>query len=267
MPAASISPEATMVIRDISPSITTLSVPFDFAGGRVKAGGRATIFRLASGNLAVMSPVALTAPVRTKLATMGTIGYIIALNMGHHLHISAWAEAFPKAKVIGVDGLPEKRENDPATKGTNFSHVFTTNNKNTGIADDFDKEFSYEYIDGLPNKDVVFLHKPTKTLVQADILFNLPASEQYEKVPSGVKTGVLGRWVASAYSAQGSMVWQKRALWYGAGSKGRQSVADSMKRVLDWDFERIIPCHGDVIETDAKSRLAQVTEWFINGKK
>lgn len=266
MSPASLSPVGTMVIRDILPSITTLSAPFDFAGGRVKAGGRATVVRLASGNLAVLSPVALTAAVHSKLASMGKTRYIVALNITHHLHVSAWAEAFPEAKVLCVEGLPEKREKDTTTRGTNFSHVFTTDNKNMRIADDFDKEFSYEYVDAAPNKDLVFLHRPTKTLVQADILFNLPASEQYTKVQGGAKSGILGRCIASAYSTQGSMIWQKRALWYGTESKDRQSFADSMKRVLSWDFERVIPCHGDVIESNAKAKLAQVTEWFVNGK-
>ena len=34
------------------------------------------------------------------------------------------------------------------------------------------------YFSGFRNKDVAFLHIASKTLIQADLLFNLPATEQ-----------------------------------------------------------------------------------------
>lgn len=262
-------PEATMVIRDVASNITTLSVPFGIAGGRVKTGGRATLIRLSSGNLAVFSPVALTRSVRSKIDSLGKLQYIVAPNIVHHIHISAWAKAFPTADVICGAGLPEKREKDPETRGTTtFSHVFTMENKSTmKIADDFDKEFSWEYVTASSNQDIVFFHKPTRTLIQADLLLNLPSKEQFSKVPGGDTTGFLGRKAESAFSAEGDMLWQKRALWYGVGSKKRESFTDSMRIIQRWDFDRIIPCHGDTIETNGKDVWAKLTEWFINGKK
>ncbi|KAH8799777.1 hypothetical protein F5884DRAFT_811225 [Xylogone sp. PMI_703] len=259
---------ATMVIRTISPSITTLSVPFAFAGGRVKAGGRSSIVRLSTGSLAVFSPVALTPAVREKVDSLGTMRYIVALNIAHHIHISAWAKAFPDANVICVEGLPEKREEDISTQGTTFSHIFTTANKTTlHISDEFDAEFDYEYVSAASNKDLVFLHKPTRTLIEADLLLNLPATEQYSKVPGGTSVGMLGKAVSSAFSAKGNMTWQKRSLWYGVGSKNRQSFGESMRRILGWDFDMIIPCHGDVIDRDAKATFQRLMEWFTHGKK
>lgn len=123
MPSTKLSPEASIVIRTISPSVVTLSVPFEFAGGRVKAGGRATVVRLGNGSLLVLSPVTLTEQIRYQLADMGNIGHIAALNIAHHLHVSSCAAAFPEAKVISVEGLPEKREKVLATRGTHFNHI------------------------------------------------------------------------------------------------------------------------------------------------
>ncbi|KAJ2977413.1 hypothetical protein NQ176_g4385 [Zarea fungicola] len=266
--SAKSDPDATMVIRDITPSITTLSVPFEFAGGRVKSGGRATIVRLASGRLAIFSPVALTATVRSKLESLGTTQYIVAPNIAHHIHISAWAKAFPSAQIICGAGLVEKREQDPATRGTKFHHIFTQENSSQmEIANDFDNEFKWEYVTASSNQDIVFLHSPTKTLIQADLLLNLPSTEQYSKVRGGSSTGFLGRMVSSAFSTKGDMIWQKRALWHGVGSKKRESFSASMRNIQKWDFDRIIPCHGEVIETNAKGTWANLTEWFINGKK
>lgn len=35
--------------------------------------------------------------------------YIVAADQVHHLYVSDYAKAYPEAKVIGVEGLPEKR--------------------------------------------------------------------------------------------------------------------------------------------------------------
>lgn len=36
----------------------------------------------------------------------------------------------------------------------------------------------YSYFSGFRNKDVAFLHMPSKSLIEADLLLNLPANEQ-----------------------------------------------------------------------------------------
>lgn len=257
-----------MVIRDIAHSITTLSVPFSLLGGRAKTGGRATIVRLGTGSLAVFSPVALTSAVHQKLNSLGSVRYIVALNVGHHLSLTEWATAFPQAEVIGMEGLPEKREKSKATKGTRFSRVFTAENRGAlRISPEFDDEFEYEYMPASANKEIVFFHKPTRTMIQADLLLNLPATEQYSKVPGGHEAGFLGKVLGGVFNTQGDMLWQKRALWYGVGSKNRPAFAESLKTILSWDFDRIIPCHGDVIETGGTYKLEQLADWFLHGKR
>lgn len=44
----------------------------------------------------------------------------MAPNFEHHLNISAWSAEFPDAMVIGVEGLPEKREKTKRRKGSNL---------------------------------------------------------------------------------------------------------------------------------------------------
>ncbi|KAG9792317.1 hypothetical protein KCU88_g730, partial [Aureobasidium melanogenum] len=174
-------PAKVMVIRDITPNITTLSVPFA-RFGLIKVGGRATLVKLQTGNVAVFSPVALTSDVKSKVRTMGPIKYIVAPDIEHHIFVTPWAKEYPEAEVVGVEGLPEKREGNPDTKGIRFHHIFTAKNKrDMRISPEFDDEFDYEYFHSHSNKELVFLHKPSRTLIEADMLFNLPATEQYSK--------------------------------------------------------------------------------------
>jgi hypothetical protein len=258
-------PAAVMVIRDIVPGITTLSVPFELAG-RVKTGGRGTIVRLSTGSLAIFSPVCLTPEVRAKTESLGTLRYIVALNIEHHLFISSWVEAFPGADVICMEGLPEKREKNEATKGVKFTHVFTSQSKtNMKISAEFDSEFQYEFLNSHQNKELVFLHQPTGTLIEADLIFNLPATEQYSKTVKAADSGFLTKLAASILHTRGDIIWQKRILWYLSGAKDRGGFALSVQRMRQWSFDRIIPCHGDVIETGGKAVLDRVTEWFREG--
>lgn len=47
-----------VVIREVTPNVTTLSIPFKLFG-KVKVGGRGTLVRLQNGSLAVFCPVPL----------------------------------------------------------------------------------------------------------------------------------------------------------------------------------------------------------------
>lgn len=44
----------------------------------------------------------------------------------------------------------------------------------------------------------------------------------------------------------------------------RKSFAASTARIDKWDFDRLIPCHGDVIETGAKSVFQKVLKWHLD---
>jgi Domain of unknown function (DUF4336) len=260
-------PSKVMVIRDITPTITTLSVPFS-RFGLLKIGGRGTLVKLSTGNVAVFSPVALTPEVKAKVSSMGTLKYIVAPDIEHHIFISSWSKEYPLAEVIGMEGLPEKREDDPATKGVKFVHVFSTSNKHDmQISPEFDDEFSYEYIESHQNKELVFVHKPSRTLIQADVMFNLPATEQYSRTGESATSGVLTKIFDSVMNTRGDMIWQRRLLWHLAGKANRQAFTESAKVIKAWDYDRVIGCHGDVIETGGKAKFDLLTSWYTEGKK
>lgn len=259
-------PAKVMVIRDVTPTITTLSVPF-LRFGHIKIGGRGTLVKLQTGNVAVFSPVAFTPEVQTKVKSMGPVKYIVAPDIEHHIFVSTWAKEYPEAEVIGMEGLPEKREKDPATKGLKFAHVFSAKNKlDLKITPEFDAEFSYEYFHSHSNKELVFLHKPTRTMIEADLLFNLPATEQYSKTGLDASSGLLTKLFGALMNTRGEMTWQKRFLWYAASGGDRPGFTESVKRVKAWDYDRVIPCHGDVIETGGKTIVDKAMSWFTEGK-
>ncbi|KAL5117625.1 hypothetical protein ACEQ8H_004518 [Pleosporales sp. CAS-2024a] len=263
-------PAKVMVIRDVVPrQITTLSVPF-WRFGRIKIGGRSTIVRLQSGALAVFSPVALTDDVKAKVAELGQVKYIAALDAEHHLFLGPWHAAYPAAHVLGPETLREKRAKQH-NEAVPFTFVFRAPDGAappvSSISPEFDAEFDWEYVHGHVNKEIVFHHRPSRTLIQADLLFNLPATEQFSRAGVDAQSGVLTRVFGALQSAAGEAVWQKRIIWYGTSRGDRGAFHQSVARIHTWPFERIVPCHGDVIEGNAKSVFEKVFGWHLDAAK
>ncbi|KAF2180828.1 hypothetical protein K469DRAFT_714406 [Zopfia rhizophila CBS 207.26] len=256
-------PAKVMVIREVVPNvITTLSTPF-WRFGRIKIGGRGTIVRLQSGALAVFSPVALTDEVKQTVAKLGEVKYITALDIEHHIFLGPWHAAYPSAKVIGPEGLPEKRTKQK-NEDVPFSYVFSAK-KSITIDPEFDSEFEYEYVYAHANKELVFNHKPTKTLIQADLIFNYPSTEQFSKTGVSATSGILTKLFGSFTNTYGNG--QKRFIWYAASSRDRAGFNAAVANINKWDFDRIIPCHGDVIESGGKGIFQKIMEWHLNAQK
>ena len=219
---------------------------------------------MSSGALAVFSPTALTAEVRESVNGLGgNVAYLAALDFEHHVFLGEWHKAFPSAKVLGPEGLAEKRATQK-NEAVPFHSAFTESNKSSMAIDEaFDRDFEYEYVGGHGNKELVFNFKPERTMIEADLMFNLPATEQYSRSGAKATDGFLTRLFGGIMSTTGDAVWQKRFLWYVASSKARPSFDGSIQRIAKWDFDRIIPCHGDVIETGGKAVFNKVFAWHL----
>ncbi|KAH7868254.1 uncharacterized protein C8R40DRAFT_1074950 [Lentinula edodes] len=95
----------------------------------------------------------------------------------------------------------------------------------------------------------------SKTMVQADILFNLPPTEQYSKSKSLAHVPFVGNF--------GPFSWSHRNF---ASAKGedKQAMQRHMKTAASWDFERMIPCHEDVIEVGDKNAWKAAYKAYLN---
>lgn len=229
--------------------------------------------KLSSGALAIFSPVALTGVAQAKVAEMGgNVGYIVAPDIEHHIFVSDWAKQYPSAKIVGPEGLAEKREkqqDDPKIGKEKLDVVFTKENKRqVSVGADFDADFAYEYVDGHTNLELVFLYKPERVLIEADLMFNLPATEQYSKAPEEDRkaAGIADSLFQGMQSTDGDAKWMRRFNWYLA-ARDRASLNDSIKLIDSWDFVTIIPCHGDVLEGDGKEVFRKVFKWHLEAAK
>ena len=108
--ATTTSSTSEVTIRELNPSVTTFSRPFVRTGCEV--GVRMSAIKLPSGDLILYNPTELDADTRAKLASLGTVRYIIAPNLVHHMSVGPYAKEFPTAKIIGPEGLQKKKESE-----------------------------------------------------------------------------------------------------------------------------------------------------------
>ncbi|KAI1764411.1 hypothetical protein GGR53DRAFT_520366 [Hypoxylon sp. FL1150] len=265
------NPADVAVIRNITPNVVTVSVPFA-RFGMIRVGGRGTIIRLTSGALAVYSPVALTPETQAKIAELGgDVRYIIAGDMEHHIFLSEWAHAYANAKLLGPKGLAEKRagvRDDERIGSEPFAFEWDASNaRDNGVDAAFAADFDVEFVGAHPNKEVVLLYKPDGVLIQADLLFNLPAIEQYSRVPAAEKSahGLLNRIFEGANNTSGDAKGLKRFLWYVISRGDRAGFNESVRRIDGWDFDTIIPCHGETVVGGGKALFRKAFEWHLQG--
>lgn len=230
-----------LVIREvIAGTIVTFSKPFRRIVAPV--GGRSTAIKLSNSSVWLLASTPLTDETREKLDQLGSVKYIAVADIVHTMFTAQYAKAYPDAKIFGPEGTAQKT-------GLNVHEWTTDENHNPMEYEDqvLKDEIKAEYFHGFVNKDIAFCHVPTKTLIQADLLFNLPANEQYSKsneLPSKLFNHFM--------SLKPDSLVHRRFL-YNAAATDKAAMARSAFKVDQWDFDRIIPCHGDVIETGGKA--------------
>ncbi len=96
-------------------------------------------------------------------------------------------------------------------------------------------------VDGTRVFEIVFLHRPSRTLIVTDLLFHVVAAPSWKTRLLFRMAGVLGKLTTS------------RALRL--LTTDRTALRASLAHILTRDFDRLVMAHGDIIDTGAKSRV------------
>ncbi|KAF5352157.1 hypothetical protein D9758_009199 [Tetrapyrgos nigripes] len=215
----------TVVIK----GVWTFSRPFS-RFGVIPIGGRSTAIKLRDGDVWVLASTPLDSKTKSTLETLGPVRYIIGADAVHHLFLSEFKRAYPDAKLIAPQGATE----NVADKSLKFDGVWGRDPPDTMYG--FEEEIKHCYFSGFINKDVAFLHVESKTLIEADLLFNLPPKEQYSQSPSSGQV--------PGFSNFGPSSWLHSKVSSAMNVDSARAMKFDVKTVTSWDFDRIIPCHG-----------------------
>lgn len=217
----------------VADGIWTTHRPQRFWG--LETGTRMTLVRLRDGGLFVHCPVALDPPTRAAVDALGPVRAIVASSLYHHLYVGEWARAYPDAGVFACPGLERKRpdvawtgvlgdEPDPRWRG-DLDQVF----------------FSARF-----EKEVVFFHPRTRTLVVADALLHL--STHASPITRAVAF-VMGN------SAPGAG-WPERI-----AVRDRTAARAEVDRILRWDIDGIVLAHGALVPHGGHDIVRRAYAW------
>jgi hypothetical protein len=219
------------------------TAPVRFLGMRLTA--TMAVLRLADDELLVFSPVALTPERRAAVDALGQVAHLYSPNLFHHLRMAEWVAAYPAAKVHAAPGLVRKRPDlriDRIHRAASRAPI-EAEPAFAGLLDEV-------AIEGFRLQETVLVHRPTRTLVVADLVHNIGRPQH--------------RWTQVYTRAMGfyDRVALSRMIRWTAFSD-RAAARRSLEAVLAQPFEHLVVGHGAPLRGDGRQALARAYDWLL----
>ena len=203
---------------------------FGWQGGLIQIPVRMTIIRLGSGELILHSPVPISPALRDELAALGPVAFVVVPN-AHGRFAEQAHRIYPSAQLLAAPTPPSGRKSIPF-RGS--------------LADQppaaWAGHVESRLVLGFRLQEVVLFHRPSRTLVLTDLCFNIQRSSSR---------------IARAFFRANDM-WQRfgpSRIIRNIAVSDRAALRSSLEQILSWDFERIVPGHGDVVEHGGPAAL------------
>mmetsp|Transcript_6576 Transcript_6576/g.20528 ORF Transcript_6576/g.20528 Transcript_6576/m.20528 type:complete len:293 (-) Transcript_6576:24-902(-) len=208
-------------------------------------GGKAAIVKLRSGGLFVHSPCQLDGALKKELAALGPVEHVVSPNSEHVSFAQDWIEAFPDATSYAAPGLKER------FPGIRWQ--FEIGDPKSTLPEPLASEFDVAWIEPerAPFKllgdrpffsEIVLCHRPSRALLVTDLWWNYPRAAES---PAGLPAPALWKFAMDHIYRPVYNTFMRQP-----------GHDDLINRILAWDWDLLLPCHGEPIQgPDAKARL------------
>ncbi|MCI0541439.1 MAG: DUF4336 domain-containing protein [Verrucomicrobiales bacterium] len=202
-----------------------------------------TVIHLTVGNLLLHSPTRCDEATIDALARLGTVTEIVAPNGFHDLFLEEWLSAFPEARLW----IPPR-----------MAHRFPVTPRIRVLSGTFQdapwrNEFACVPVDGMPRlNEFVFYHQATKSLVVADLLFNIEANANLATRATA--------WLGGFYRRLA--VPRDIRLWH---VRDRAALKQSIRRIMDFPFENVVIGHGANVLGNGRVEFERALRWLGAG--
>ncbi len=189
---------------------------------------RMIVVRLGDGSLWVNSPVSATRDQVKSLEYIGSVAHLVSPTPLHDWRLKQWAEFFPHARVWEASALDDA---PPAAWSADIDQLL--------------------FRGSIVLSEAEFLHKPSRTLIMGDFIQNY-GFERERPLLNALKRlgGVLDGGAPS--DLRFSFI----------GKRRRRLGAESLRKLLSWDFDKIIVAHGDLTTDSARSLVERSFQWL-----
>ena len=204
---------------------------------------RMSILDAGGGELLVHSPTELTPSLRDEVLALGKPRWIVGPNRIHYWWVPDWHAAFADAEVWLAPRIEEQSEGR-----IDFPH------RTLGGTEGYpwDRVIATLPVVGSFMTEVVFFHRPSRTLVLTDLIENF---ERHKLASFWM------RWLASlggVLAPHGSMPRDMRLTY-----RDREALRAAIEAMIAWDPERIVIAHGRWFERDGGAELKRAFAWLL----
>ncbi len=219
-----------MQLTKIAPELWIAEEPLRYLGFEV--GRRMAVIRLADGGLLIHSPARLSAGLRAALDRLGDVRFVVPASELHgHLYMEQYRAAYPQVKLFAAPGLDRKR------KDLRFAGLLSDVPEPEWRADLAQMTFEgWRRLD-----EIEFFHPKTRTLITGDLCFNFGPG-----ITRLFAQGRIRRRLGPSTECRFLGLFRDRT-----------AVRRSVERILEWDFERILPGHGEIVHTGGRATFAK----------
>lgn len=167
-----------------------------------------------------------------QLRSLGSVTDIVAPNLFHCAGVPKAAQVFPQAKIWAPAGASEQKDY------LQSAVILTPETW------PYQKELACFAIGGMPKvNEMVFIHRESRSLIVSDLAFNL------------LDVKGLGPWIIlnlfGTYKRFGI------SRFYYKFASDKKAFGESIERLLQEDFDRIVVGHGTIVESGGRQLLAE----------
>jgi hypothetical protein len=203
---------------------------------------RMTVIRI-GGDLFIHSPTPLVRALKAGIEQAGKPRWIIGPNRIHYWWIPDWRAAFPDAAVYLAPKIREQ------SRGRiDFGAAML--DRKSGYP--WDSEIATLPVAGRYMTEVVFFHRPSRTLVLTDFI------ENFEPQKLGWTAWFLTK-LGGVQDPHGSMPRDMRMTY-----KDKVALRVAVETMIVWNPERIILAHGRWYEKDGVGELRRAFRWLLD---
>jgi hypothetical protein len=219
------------MLEKLADGVHALHAPeFTFLGV-LRIGSRMTALRLDDGGVVLHSPVPIDDATKDAIDALGPVRFIVAPSLFHHLFVADAAARWPEALIVAPAALRNKRKDLPIAVDLEAPPAA------------WEGTIGVFPLAGSMLGESALLHRPTGTLVSADLI------ENFESMEHGLTRAYLK--LGGVYGKPG---WHRALhMIY----RDRRAARASLERILEEPIERVVIAHGAPITKRPKETLRE----------
>jgi hypothetical protein len=218
-------------------------IGFRYLGLELPFPTRMTVVRLADGMLWVHSPIALEPALGRALRGLGPVRQLIAPNQLHYWWLGDWRRAYPDAMSFGPPGNWRRA----LRHGVEIDRMLDERAEAAWAG-----EIDQLIVAGRLGSEAVFFHRPSRTLILADLIENFEPA----RIASGVMRGLVR--LAGCAEPDGGMPRDMRLGFLGR----RKALRRAVRHMIEWRPDRIVLAHGRWYRTGGVAELRRAFRWL-----